>query len=62
MIARWKGIEWGIKSCHSSKSEKSMGKPLEGANLRIFKIVIFDIYTLIPTKSTMLITNMKEIL
>ena len=39
-----------------------MVQPLEGAKVKIFKIVIFDIYSLIPTKLTMLITNMKEFL
>ena len=37
-----------------------MVKPVEGQKLRVFKIVIFDIYTSIPTELTMLITNMKE--
>ena len=39
-----------------------MVKPLEGVKLKILKIVIFDISTSFPTKSTMLIKNMKEIL
>ena len=37
-----------------------MVKPLEGGKLKILKIVIFDIFTSIPIKSTMLITNIKE--
>ena len=39
-----------------------MAKPLEGSKLKIFKMVVFDIYTSIHTELTMLITNMKEIL
>ena len=38
------------------------GLVARGRQIKIFKIVILDIYTLIPTKSTMLITNMKEFL
>ena len=33
-------------------------KPLEVVKMRNFIIIILDIYTSIPTKSTMLITNM----
>ena len=44
-----------------SGSIKHMVKSVEGTKFKIFKIVIFDICTSIPTKSTMLITNMKEI-
>ena len=37
-------------------------KPLEVVKVRNFIIMIWDIYTSIPTKSTMLITNMNEFL
>ena len=45
-----------------SGSIKHMVKAVEGTKVKIFKIVIFDICTSVPTKSTMQITNMKEIL
>ena len=45
-----------------SGSIKQSDKAVEGAKVKIFIIVILDICTLIPTKLTMLITNMKEIL
>ena len=45
-----------------SGSIKQTVEAVEGTKVKIFIIVIFDICTWIPTKSTMLITNMKEIL
>ena len=39
-----------------------MFEAVEGTKVKILKIVIFDICTSIPTKSTMPITNIKEIL
>ena len=45
-----------------SGSIKQTVKDVEGTKVKIFIIVILDICTSIPTKSTMLITNMKEIL
>ena len=35
-------------------------KAVEGAEVRVFTLKIFDIQTSVPTKSTMLITNMKN--
>ena len=43
-------------------STKRTVMAIEGAKVRIFKIKIFGICTSFPTKSTMLIMNMKEIL
>ena len=37
-------------------------KPLEVVKVKNFIIMIWDIYTSIPTESTMLITNMNEFL
>ena len=45
-----------------SGSIKQIIKAVKRAEVKIFIIVILDICTSIPTKSTMLITNMKEIL
>ena len=45
-----------------SGSIKQTVKAVEGTKIKIFILVILDIFTSIPTKSTMLITNMKEIL
>ena len=41
-------------------SIKQTGKAVDGAKDSIFEIKIFDICISFPTKSTMLITNIKE--
>ena len=43
-------------------SIKQTVKAVGGAKVRVFTLKIFNIWTLIPTESTMLITYMKELL
>ena len=43
-----------------SDSIQQKGKAVDGAKDSIFEIKIFDICISFPTKSTMLIVNMKE--
>ena len=55
-------IDFYIIEINEHDSIKQQVKAVEGAKVRIFIIKIFEICTTFPTKSTMLITNMKEFL